>query len=98
MDDRRRELMVALRPHGLRDIVGETTVLQRDDGDTDRYRGSCPWHPGTGMGLYVSSAGWHCFDCGAGGDAVQWIVRRDGVGAEEAITTVEVYLRASGHR
>ncbi len=98
MDDRRRELMAALRPYGLRDIVGETTVLQPDGADTDRYRGSCPWHPGTGRGLCVSSAGWHCFDCGAGGDAVQWIVRRDGVETDEAAAAVEDHIRASGRR
>jgi len=90
--------MAALRQHGLRDIVGETTVLQPDGADTNRSRGFCPWHPATGRGLYVSSAGWHCFDCGASGDAVQWIARRDGVGAEEAAAAVEDYIRASGRR
>lgn len=90
--------MVALGPHGMRDIVGGTTVLQPDGADTDRYRGSCPWHPGTGRSLYVSPEGWYCFDCGAGGDAAQWIVRRDGVGTDEATAAVEDHIRASGHQ
>lgn len=73
-----------LRSVSLVDIVGEATPLVTA---AQGYRGSCTYHPDPTLSLYVisSPAIFHCFACGAGGDAVTWTMRRYGVDEESAL-------------
>ncbi|WP_443027575.1 CHC2 zinc finger domain-containing protein [Sphingomonas sp. LR55] len=48
------------------------------DGD-DRLRGACPWHLDVTRSLHATDTAWQCFACRAGGDAVDWNMRRDAV-------------------
>ncbi len=82
MDDDYRSAV--LRSVSLVDIVGEATPLVPA---TQGYRGSCIHHPDPTLSLFVisSPAIFHCFACGAGGDAVTWTMRRYGVDEESAL-------------
>jgi len=49
----------------------------------------CPWHAGGGEhtgSLWVTpdNGRWHCFGCGEGGTAIDWVMRRDVVDFREA--------------
>lgn len=80
-DDYRSAVLRSVR---LVDVVGETTPLVPV---TEGYRGRCMYHPDQTLSLYVSSspAIFHCFACGAGGDAVTWTMHRYGVDEESAL-------------
>ena len=66
------------------DIINEHVALKRAG---MRYKGLCPFHdektpsftvtPETGM--------WHCFGCGEGGDAIDFIQKREGGGFRWAV-------------
>lgn len=73
-----------LRSVCLVDIVGEATSLVST---TSGHRGSCMYHRDPTLSLFVSSspAIYHCFACGAGGDAVTWTMRRYGVDEATAL-------------
>lgn len=63
------------------------------DGD-DRQRGACPWHTDPTASLYATDAIWHCFACHAGGNAVDWIMRRDKVDRTRAGELLQAHLGA----
>jgi DNA primase len=44
------------------------------------------------MSFYAHYAGWYCFACQAGGDAVDWVMRRNKVGRDDARTMLQQYL------
>lgn len=56
-------------------LISETIPLLPDRGS---FRGACPGHPDPTRGLYVSSSSaiFHCFSCGRGGGATEWIALR----------------------
>ncbi len=56
-------------------LIAETSSLTAFGADGVRQRGACPWHPDPSESLFTASGVWHCFACGAGGDAVGWIMR-----------------------
>jgi DNA primase len=68
------------------------------------YKGRCPFHPDDTPSFYVSPEKklWHCFGCGAGGDAIGFLMRVERLSFREALerlaTELGVELRASGER
>lgn len=76
----------------LADLVAATTPLRPFDADGDRQRGSCPFHADPTDSFYVTGRVWYCFACHCGGDAVRWIMRRDGVDRDEAIALLQRHL------
>jgi DNA primase catalytic core len=49
--------------------------------------GRCPFHPDGGrpnLYVYVKNERWHCYRCGVGGDALDFVQRIEGVGFREA--------------
>lgn len=51
------------------------------------YRGLCPFHDEAAPSLQVNRRKglWHCFGCGAGGDVISFVMKREGVGFQEAL-------------
>ena len=66
------------------------------------YKGRCPFHPDDTPSLMVSPEKglWHCFGCGAGGDAIGFLMRIEKLSFPEALTRlaqeVGVELRGGG--
>lgn len=57
----------------------------------DRWRFSCPFHADATPSLtaYPGERGWYCFSCGAGGDAVRFVMEARSIGAVEALRLLE---------
>lgn len=51
------------------------------------FRGVCPFHPDRSPSFYVSPERqtYHCFGCGAGGNAVSFVMERDNLAFPEAV-------------
>lgn len=49
--------------------------------------GQCPFHDDNTASLVVTPAKnlWHCFGCGAAGDALQWVMKKNGVSFRHAV-------------
>lgn len=49
--------------------------------------GRCPFHDDNTASLVVTPAKnlWHCFGCGAAGDALQWVIKKNGVSFRHAV-------------
>ncbi len=68
------------------------------------YKGRCPFHPDDTPSLYVSPEKglWHCFGCGAGGDAIGFLMRIERIGFREALERLAaelgIELKRSGER
>jgi len=68
------------------------------------YKGRCPFHPDDTPSLMVSPEKglWHCFGCGAGGDAIGFLMRIERLSFPEALARlaqeVGVELRGGGVR
>jgi DNA primase len=65
-------------------LIGEDVALTPWQG---RLRGRCAWHHDVQQSLFVaeSSSAFHCFGCGAGGDALDWVMLRDRVSEASAL-------------
>lgn len=65
-------------------LVGETVTLKRAGGS---HKGLCPFHNEKGPSFHVSNVRgmYHCFGCGAGGDAVKFVMQTRLMGFVEAI-------------
>ena len=48
----------------------------------------CPFHADKDPSLHVYAHGFYCFACGAGGDAIKFVQRMDGVSAADAARKV----------
>jgi hypothetical protein len=57
----------------------------------DRWCFSCPFHADATPSLtaYSGERGWYCFSCGAGGDAVRFVMEARSIGAVEALRLLE---------
>ena len=50
------------------------------------WRGVCPFHDAAiGPSFYAYDHGYHCFDCGAHGDAIDFVMRTRSVSLVEAV-------------
>jgi len=43
-----------------------------------QWKGCCPFHGEKTPSFYVYDDGFHCFGCGAHGDAISFVMRADG--------------------
>ena len=73
-------------------VVGRAVALKRRG---LRYVGPCPFHQGGGPSFHVSPERqtFRCSECGAGGNAIDYVMRRDRLSFAEAVRTL---ARASG--
>ncbi len=68
------------------------------------YKGRCPFHPDDTPSFHVSPEKklWHCFGCGAGGDAIGFLMRIERLSFREALERLAaelgVELKRSGER
>jgi len=49
------------------------------------WKGLCPFHNEKSPSFYVYEDSFHCFGCGAHGDAFAWLMRLEGLGFMEAV-------------
>jgi DNA primase len=52
------------------------------------WRGLCPFHNEKSPSFHVYENGFHCFGCGASGDAISWVMQTQGLEFIEAITAL----------
>jgi DNA primase len=69
------------------DLVGSLGIALKPVGAGGEYRGLCPFHEETAPSFLVNrrKALWHCFGCGAGGDVISFVMKRESVGFSEAL-------------
>jgi DNA primase len=80
MDTRDVEAAKAVQ---LSDIVGQSVALKRRGHD---LVGLCPFHNERTPSFYVTDKGFfHCFGCGANGDAIDWVMQNDGCSFSAAV-------------
>ncbi|TCP66547.1 CHC2 zinc finger domain-containing protein [Sphingomonas sp. PP-CE-1G-424] len=65
-------------------LISQTVQLQPFVDGVDRLRGAFSWHPDGTRSLHATDTAWQCFACRAGGDAVDWIMRREAVDKTQA--------------
>ncbi len=65
-------------------LVGKTLKLQRAGRE---WRACCPFHDEKSPSFYVNDdkGFYHCFGCGAHGDAIRWMTDRQGLGFMDAV-------------
>jgi len=68
----------------LSDLVGRRIALQRAGRE---WKAPCPFHAEKTPSFYINDqkAFFHCFGCGAHGDAVGFLMRHDGLSFPEAV-------------
>ena len=76
--------------------IDAAEVIRRLTGQRGKRAGErwvflCPLHADDTPSLtaYPSERGWYCFGCGAGGDAVRFVMEWHGIGAVEALRLLE---------
>jgi DNA primase len=82
--------MIGQAPNIL-DVMKSEDVFLRKTGRT--YRGKCPIHDGTSSGsltVYPDSQSWFCWGCGEGGDAIDFIQKKHGVGFKDALAILGI--------
>ncbi len=69
------------------EIVSESVTLKKTG---QNYMGLCPFHAEKTPSFSVNPqrAIFHCFGCGAGGDVISFLIRRDGLTFPEAVKTL----------
>ncbi len=50
------------------------------------WKGCCPFHNEKSASFYVYEDGYHCFGCGAHGDAMGFVMQSQGMGFMEAVS------------
>ncbi len=63
-------------------LVGRRVKLARSG---KSWRGCCPFHGEKSPSFYVYDDGYHCFGCGAHGDAIGFVMNTEGAGFIEAV-------------
>lgn len=68
----------------LSEVVGKRVILKRHGRE---YQGLCPFHHEKSPSFTVNDAKgfYHCFGCGAHGDAIRFLTENEGLGYKEAI-------------
>jgi DNA primase len=79
------------------EYLGTLGIDLKPVGAGGEYRGLCPFHDETAPSFQVNRRKglWHCFGCGAGGDVISFLMKREGVGFREAL---DVLSGAAGLR
>src|SRR5262245_33342092 len=73
------------RAYRIADVVAAYGVTLARSGSA--LVGRCPFHPDGGrpnLYVYARNERWHCYRCGVGGDALDFVQRIEGVGFREA--------------
>ncbi len=52
------------------------------------WKAGCPYHDDDGTSFYVYDHGFHCFGCGAHGDAIDFVMRSGSITFDEAIQSL----------
>ncbi|MDE2334852.1 MAG: DNA primase [Rhodospirillales bacterium] len=52
------------------------------------WRGLCPFHQEKSPSFHVYDNGFHCFGCGASGDAISWVMQTQGLEFMEAVAAL----------
>jgi DNA primase len=63
-------------------LVGQRVKLSRSGRN---WKGCCPFHNEKTPSFYVYDNGFHCFGCGASGDAISFAMQTQGLGFMEAV-------------
>src|ERR1700709_209089 len=63
-------------------LIGRRVKLTRSSRD---WRGCCPFHNEKTPSFYVYEDGYHCFGCGAHGDAIGFVMQSQGLAFIEAV-------------
>ncbi len=63
-------------------IIGRRVKLARSG---KQWKGCCPFHGEKSPSFYVYDDGYHCFGCGAHGDAISFVMQTQGSGFPEAV-------------
>ncbi len=63
-------------------LVGRKVKLARSG---KSWKGCCPFHGEKTPSFYVYDDGYHCFGCGAHGDAIGFVMNTEGAGFVEAV-------------
>ena len=66
-------------------IIGRRVKLARSGRN---WKGCCPFHNEKSPSFYVYEDGYHCFGCGAHGDAVSFVMQSQGLQFREAVETL----------
>lgn len=83
------------------DLIGRYVVLKPAG---KNYKARCPFHPDDTPSLMVSPEKglWHCFGCGAGGDALGFVMRIERLSFQEALAKlaqelgIELHAKSEG--
>ena len=63
-------------------VVGRRVKLARSG---RQWKGCCPFHGEKTPSFYVYDDGFHCFGCGAHGDAISFVMQTQGASFPEAV-------------
>ncbi|WP_419757321.1 DNA primase [Acidisoma sp.] len=66
-------------------LIGRRTKLTRSSRD---WKGCCPFHNEKSPSFYVYADHYHCFGCGAHGDAIGFVMQTQNAGFMEAVETL----------
>ena len=66
-------------------LIGRRTKLTRSGRD---WKGCCPFHNEKSPSFYVYADHYHCFGCGAHGDAIGFVMQTQNAGFMEAVETL----------
>lgn len=66
-------------------LVGRRVRLARSG---KQWKGCCPFHGEKTPSFYVYDDGYHCFGCGAHGDAISFVMQSEGLGFMEAVASL----------
>lgn len=78
------------RRHPLEDVIAASGVELRRSGHG--FMGCCPFHHDSTASLSVGGKSpdrFHCFGCGASGDVIDYVQRREGLGFRDAIAHLD---------
>ena len=66
-------------------LIGRRTKLMRSGRD---WKGCCPFHNEKSASFYVYADHYHCFGCGAHGDAIGFVMQAQNAGFMDAVETL----------
>lgn len=70
-------------------LIGAQVRLERASNGRV-WKAACPYHDDGGASFYVHADGFHCFGCGAHGDAIDFVMRSGWIPFGEAIQSLAV--------